>query len=92
MKSTLEVKILCDIPDSFFLKKADRLIEFLRGKKINAEFYNDFSLIKEGGILFLISSQKILSEKEINRFEKCIFSHSYKKKRGTYRYQQFLTS
>ena len=78
MKSKLEVKILCDIPDSFFLKKADRLIEFLKEKQINAEFYNDFSLIKEGGILFLISSQKILSEKEINRFEKCFVVHPSK--------------
>jgi methionyl-tRNA formyltransferase len=82
MKSTLEVKILCDIPDSFFLKKANRLIQFLRKQGINAEFYNDFDLIKEGGILFLISSQKILSEKEINRFEKCFVVHPSKLPHG----------
>jgi methionyl-tRNA formyltransferase len=82
MKSTLEVKILCDIPDSFFLKKAKSFIKFLREKRINAEFYNDYEMIKGGGILILISSQKILSEKDINRFEKCFVVHPSKLPHG----------
>lgn len=82
MKTTLEVKILCDIPDSFFLKKAQSFIKFLIKKEINAKFYTDYEMIKDGGILILISSQKILSEKEINRFEKCFVVHPSKLPHG----------
>jgi methionyl-tRNA formyltransferase len=80
--NSLRISVLCDIPDSFFLEKIDHFETFFLINNISLKVYRDFTNIPSGGILILISSQKILSRLEILDFEKCVVVHPSKLPNG----------